>query len=126
MTVSLANGKTEAWVADRTGHRSSQMINTYRRTARTYAELNLGELVPKLVTSRRLGSRMTPQASYFRHPTALQRSSISTSDGDRSDAHAAPTHLQTQNPVLSALSRTALISGSHNDRTFIGSLVRCG
>jgi len=48
VTVSLANGKTEAWVADRTGHRSSQMINTYRRTARTYAELNLGELLPKV------------------------------------------------------------------------------
>jgi integrase len=46
VTVALANGKTEAWVADRTGHRSSQMINTYRRTARTYAELNLGELLP--------------------------------------------------------------------------------
>lgn len=46
MTVALANGKTEAWVADRTGHRSSQMINTYRRTARTYAERNLGELLP--------------------------------------------------------------------------------
>ena len=46
VTVALANGKTEAWVADRTGHRSSQMINTYRRTARTYAELGLGELEP--------------------------------------------------------------------------------
>jgi len=48
VTVALANGKTEAWVADRTGHRSSQMINTYRRTARTYAELNLGELIPMI------------------------------------------------------------------------------
>ena len=46
VTVALANGKTEAWVADRTGHRSSQMINTYRRTTRTYAELGLGELTP--------------------------------------------------------------------------------
>ena len=46
VTVIQAAGKTEAWVADRTGHRSSQMINTYRRTARTYAELGLGELTP--------------------------------------------------------------------------------
>ena len=30
----------------RTGFRSSQMINTYRRTARTYSELGLGELTP--------------------------------------------------------------------------------
>ena len=30
VTISLANGRTEAWIADRTGHRSSQMINAYR------------------------------------------------------------------------------------------------
>ena len=42
----LANGRTETWVADRTGHKSSQMINAYRRAARTAAELRLGELVP--------------------------------------------------------------------------------
>ncbi len=46
VTLSLANGKTESWVADRTGHRSSQMINTYRRDARTAAELALGPLLP--------------------------------------------------------------------------------
>ena len=46
VTVSLANGKTETWVADRTGHRSSAMINRYRRQARTWAELGLGELAP--------------------------------------------------------------------------------
>jgi integrase len=44
VTVSLANGKTETWVADRTGHRSSEMINRYRRAARTWSELNLGPL----------------------------------------------------------------------------------
>ncbi|MEP7051068.1 MAG: tyrosine-type recombinase/integrase [Pseudomonadota bacterium] len=46
VTVSLANGRTEAWVCDRTGHRSSQMLYSYRRQARMYAELNLGELTP--------------------------------------------------------------------------------
>ena len=46
VTVSLAQGQTETWVADRTGHRSSQMIATYRRVARTYRELNLGPLAP--------------------------------------------------------------------------------
>ena len=34
VTVSLANGKTEQWVSDRTGHKSSQMIATYTRQAR--------------------------------------------------------------------------------------------
>jgi hypothetical protein len=46
VTVSLANGRTEAWVCDRTGHRASQMLYGYRRQARTYSELNLGELTP--------------------------------------------------------------------------------
>jgi integrase len=46
VTLSLANGKTETWVADRTGHASSIMINRYRRAARTAAELGLGPLAP--------------------------------------------------------------------------------
>ncbi len=46
VTLSLAAGRSEAWVQDRTGHRSSQMIGTYRRVARTAAELELGELQP--------------------------------------------------------------------------------
>lgn len=45
ITVSLATGKSEAWVQDRTGHRSSTMINRYRRIARTVAELGLGGFV---------------------------------------------------------------------------------
>ena len=46
VTLSLANGKTEAWVQDRTGHRSSVMVARYRRAARTAAELELGNLRP--------------------------------------------------------------------------------
>ncbi|HMY21945.1 MAG TPA: tyrosine-type recombinase/integrase, partial [Polyangium sp.] len=46
VTISLANGKSEAWVMDRTGHKSSLMINKYRRAARTAAELHLGDLKP--------------------------------------------------------------------------------
>ena len=46
VTLALAAGRSEAWVADRTGHRSSTMINRYRRAARTAAELNLGTLDP--------------------------------------------------------------------------------
>jgi hypothetical protein len=44
VTLSLANGKSEAWVSARTGHRSSQMINRYRRVSQSVAELNLGAL----------------------------------------------------------------------------------
>jgi integrase len=46
VTLSLANGRTETWVCDRTGHRSSQMVNGYRRAARTAEELQLGPLTP--------------------------------------------------------------------------------
>ncbi|MEZ4308043.1 MAG: winged helix-turn-helix domain-containing protein [Polyangiaceae bacterium] len=46
VTIALANGKNEAWIQDRTGHRSSAMINLYRRVARHVAELDLGDLAP--------------------------------------------------------------------------------
>ena len=46
VTLSLANGKTESWVQDRTGHKSSLMVAKYRRAARTATELELGGLAP--------------------------------------------------------------------------------
>jgi integrase len=46
VTVHLAVGKTETWVADRTGHKSSAMIARYRRVARSQADLDEGELTP--------------------------------------------------------------------------------
>jgi hypothetical protein len=46
VTLWLANGKTEAWVMDRTGHTTSQMLNRYRRAARSIAELGQGALAP--------------------------------------------------------------------------------
>lgn len=46
VTLALAIGKTETWVADRTGHQSSQMINRYRRASRHAGELALGWLEP--------------------------------------------------------------------------------
>jgi integrase len=46
VTLSLAAGKSESWVADRTGHTSSVMINRYKRNARTAAELGFRQLDP--------------------------------------------------------------------------------
>jgi integrase len=46
VTIALANGKSESWIQDRTGHKSSAMINLYRRTSRTFADLQLGTLLP--------------------------------------------------------------------------------
>lgn len=46
VTIALANGKTEAWVKARTGHRSSDQIATYQRAAQMVTELDLGDLLP--------------------------------------------------------------------------------
>jgi hypothetical protein len=46
VTLSLAQGKSEAWVTDRTGHKSSAMLYLYKRAARTHAEAEFGVLVP--------------------------------------------------------------------------------
>ncbi|AKV04574.1 hypothetical protein AKJ09_11237 [Labilithrix luteola] len=44
VTVSLACGRTEAWVTNRTGHRSSGQIATYRRLTQTFQDIGAGEL----------------------------------------------------------------------------------
>ena len=44
VTISLANSKTEQWVTDRTGHKSSAMLALYTRQARTWAEIGMGTL----------------------------------------------------------------------------------
>ncbi len=46
ITVKLANGKSETWVMDRTGHTTSQMLNAYRRAARNHREASLGDFLP--------------------------------------------------------------------------------
>lgn len=60
ITIALANGRSETWVADRTGHKSSNQINGYRRAARTAAELGLGELVPLDVAIPELTAPASP------------------------------------------------------------------
>jgi integrase len=46
VTLALANGKSEDWVMQRTGHGSSIMLARYRREAKTAQELGLGWLHP--------------------------------------------------------------------------------
>ncbi len=46
VTVSLANGATEDWVMRRTGHRSSVMVQLYRRGSQNAADVNLGDFAP--------------------------------------------------------------------------------
>ncbi|WP_437587918.1 tyrosine-type recombinase/integrase [Sorangium sp. So ce1000] len=46
ITIKLANGRTETWISDRTGHKSSGQIHHYKRAARKIAELGLGDFAP--------------------------------------------------------------------------------
>ena len=43
VTVALANGRSETWVTDRTGHTTSGQLMNYRRAARSVHELDLGD-----------------------------------------------------------------------------------
>jgi integrase len=58
VTLNLAAGKTETWVQDRTGHRDTAMVNKYRRSARTAAELGIGNLTPLDRAIPEVGARM--------------------------------------------------------------------
>ena len=46
VTLALAAGRSESWVTDRTGHKSSTMLYRYKRASRTAAELGLGWFDP--------------------------------------------------------------------------------
>ncbi len=73
VTLALANGRSETWVSDRTGHTSSVMINRYKRQARTAQELGLGSLAPMDQTipelrdravqgvGQKVGQKLTPE-----------------------------------------------------------------
>ncbi len=46
ITLALANGKTEAWVMDRTGHQTSDMLARYKRARNRAEELHHGMPMP--------------------------------------------------------------------------------
>ena len=62
VTLALANGKSEAWVQDRTGHTSSAMLNRYRRAALSASELELGTLAPLVEAIPELSSESIDHA----------------------------------------------------------------
>ncbi len=45
VTMSLAEGRGDTWIRDRTAHKSTSMVDRYRRHARQVAELRMGSLV---------------------------------------------------------------------------------
>ena len=46
VVLAIVEGRSESWIADRTGHRSSSMIRRYDRDARHVADLDIGQLGP--------------------------------------------------------------------------------
>jgi integrase len=54
-TRALANGKTDDWVRQRTGHTSPELL-TYRESARPLEELELGEVAAIPGSRRSIGT----------------------------------------------------------------------
>jgi integrase len=76
VTIALANGRSESWISDRTGHRSSVMIARYKRTARTFAELQTGELEPLFRALPELSLGDIRGGERPRMPTATSNSAL--------------------------------------------------
>ncbi len=76
--VSLANGKSEAWVTSRTGHRSSQMLAAYTRRAREWSELGLGTLGDL--------DKLLPEVSAPTTTTGASAPATATSEPHKPDA----------------------------------------
>lgn len=85
ITVALANGRTETWVMDRTGHTSSAMINRYRRAARSLAELGAGDFIPLVDAIPELRLRLPP-VPELRYLTAESSTESSNAQVEPSDA----------------------------------------
>ncbi len=81
VTLALANGRTEGWIMDRTGHRSSQMIARYRRGARKASELHLGPLAPLSVAIPELAGSQ-PGGSGTAAGKGAQKATDGGTDGD--------------------------------------------
>ena len=90
ITLALANGRTETWVLDRTGHTTSGMINRYRRQARQAQELGmkwlgaLDELIPEFADCPRIAPNAVSLGSDER-PKNDAKSSDSQEECTRRD-----------------------------------------
>ena len=72
-TRSLAGGKTDDWVRQRTGHRSTELL-TYREAARSLGELELGDVAP-------LAAAIPELAAVHARRMAQQKVSVVLSPG---------------------------------------------
>lgn len=87
VTVSLAAGKSETWVMDRTGHRSSAQLQAYQRAARAWAEMNLGEFGPlaDLIPEWQPGWIESKATVRTGRPTRVAMLKVGGRDAERAD-----------------------------------------
>lgn len=85
VTLALATGRTETWVMDRTGHRSSEMVNRYRRQARSAEEARLGWLLPldECLWPVPSATQATPRPNDQGGPSMDQESEIEQFSGEK-------------------------------------------
>lgn len=60
-TLALANGRSEQWVMDRTGHTTSLMLARYKRAARTASELAIGWFANMTEALKLPGKAVSPE-----------------------------------------------------------------
>lgn len=82
VTLALANGKSEAWVSDRTGHKSSVMINRYKRAALQAGELGF-PMPERLDIAVGLAHPLGPDMGQTQTPESNESSRIPAVPRDR-------------------------------------------
>lgn len=123
ITVSLACGRTETWVADRTGHKSSAMINRYRRAARRFAELGVGDLLPLDQAIPELAPRPSPEPPEP-SPEPDRRTDHSPDLGPESGGSSAPRSAPNRSSVVASGSARRRDATDSRGRTRTGTPFR--
>ncbi len=98
VTYSLAEGRTETWIADRTGHKSSTMINRYRRRARGVVEAGLGSLTPLDVAIPEVAAALAAADAAAKPETAPEKQATKARNRKAKGPIAQSVELRTFNP----------------------------
>ena len=98
ITYALAGGATETWVMDRTGHKSSTMVNRYRRVARTVAEARAGSPTPLHLAIPELAAAFTAANAAAETKKETPRRSVSARNRKTNGPVAQSVELRTFNP----------------------------
>ena len=102
VTVAFANHRGDQWVRDRTGHKSNA-LDRYRRVARTFEELNLGDWRPLDEAIPEFCSRVRGGKRGGKGHTSGGRNTEKRNDNERGDRRGSnPRQLDPQSSALPA------------------------